>query len=497
MTVRKPTSDGTYLKGEVKQLKAESQQKHYQVALLLKDSNLVETVAESLGKYMVAAGKQWRQWDGKRWADINDAQAQEIIRLTLKELYEEIAVSPGVSPDEAKAVSVLLTLGKITAVHKLLAGMLYRSPADFDLRHDLLNTPTGVVDLRTGELLEHDYRYWFTKITVAGYIPGATHADWNKALEAIPEETRGWLQIKMGQALTGYTPDDDIMPILHGAGSNGKSVILGAVQKAAGQFAVALPERLLLANPGDHPTELMMLQGARLAIMEETPEGRRLNTKRLKDVLGQPTITARHLYGNNVTFQTTHSLFISSNYLLQVAETDWGTWRRLALVSFPFKYVTGKPDVLKNERAGDRGLRSRLYRGSNGRGEAVLAWLVAGACQWYAAKRVMPGLPKLVSQDTEDWRGESDPILRFVEECLLFGADQFTSSADLFRVFNSWLKRNNFAPWSIETFSNRFSTHDVVRDNHVAQSRRRLRGGNPVRGWDLVGVQATSWVMEL
>ena len=36
-------------------------------------------------------------------------------------------------------------------------------------------------------------------------------------------------------------------------------------------FAVTLPDRVLLARNGDHPTELMTLRDARLAVMEEFP----------------------------------------------------------------------------------------------------------------------------------------------------------------------------------------------------------------------------------
>jgi putative DNA primase/helicase len=51
----------------------------------------------------------------------------------------------------------------------------------------------------------------------------------------------------------------------------------------------------------------------------------------------------------------------TTNYIPVVTETDWGTWRRLALVKFP--YTFRKPhEELKSEtdRRGDPTLKRRI-----------------------------------------------------------------------------------------------------------------------------------------
>ena len=101
------------------------------------------------------------------------------------------------------------------------------------------------------------------------------------------------MQVRFGQAATGHMAPDDIMPVLRGGGANGKSTIVKAVHKALGDHAVIVSDRVLQGHPGDHPTELMTLRGARLALAEELPEGKHLNIKRLKDTVGTSPITAR------------------------------------------------------------------------------------------------------------------------------------------------------------------------------------------------------------
>ena len=100
------------------------------------------------------------------------------------------------------------------------------------------------------------------------------------------------------------------MVVLKGSGENGKTHARG--QRARGRrsdYAVALPDRVLLARSGDHPTELMTLRGARLAFMEEFPELGHLNVKRLKDLHGTGRITARFIGKDSVSWQVdTHDV---------------------------------------------------------------------------------------------------------------------------------------------------------------------------------------------
>jgi putative DNA primase/helicase len=123
--------------------------------------------------------------------------------------------------------------------------------------------------------------------------------------------------------------------VQQGSGENGKTTFAGAVAAALGDYYTLVPDRVILGNPSDHPTELMTLRGARFALIEETPEARRLSVNRLKKVVGTPQITARLIRQDSVTFDAVHSLFLSTNYRPVIEEVDHGTWRRLAQLRFP------------------------------------------------------------------------------------------------------------------------------------------------------------------
>lgn len=422
--------------------------------------------------------KGWLLWTGRVWSPIPDPQAVEHVRLRLKAAYVynvENSPNPQLT---AKINGKLLTRKKAADVAFFLKGILTIDFTAFDSSPDLINCPNGVVDLRTRKLYPHEAGYMMTKMTKVAYNPKARHDDWERALDAVPDDTHDFLQLHYGQGITGYPVDDDRMLVQTGGGSNGKSTLDAAIVAAIGDYGVYVPDKVLLANPNDHPTELMTLRGARFALIEETPEGHHLPTARLKKIVGTPRISARAMRQDNVEWDASHSLILNTNYIPQVAETDDGTWRRLALVKFPYKFVDpSKPLMAPNERHGDPGLRERLRFNTDDQLEAVLAWLVQGAQAWYDLGGYQGGglknygLPASVQRDTDAWRAEADLILAYAYERLTFEPGTAVLSKELFADFSLWLKETGRTPWNDQTFASRFGGHDLCARNHVTKDR--------------------------
>lgn len=441
---------------------------------VLEDGPLAVELADELAdSWAWTKGRGLMRWTGKVWREAEPHELVEEVRACL-DIIEVEEHTAAVMRGDNKAIDkarTLLSRNRARAVTDLVVGRLALNDASFDAHPDLLNTPTGVVDLRTGELLAHDPELRLTAITAADYDPNASMKTWTKALSALPDDVVPWLQMRLGQAATGYTPDDDLLVILEGAGENGKTTVIHAPRVALGGYSTRVPARLLDADPGDHPTTLMTLMGCRYAVIEELPEGRNLNVKRLKDAVGTPEITARRMRQDDVTFTATHGLFLSTNYLPIVAETDHGTWRRLALVRFPYRFVKRKSDRRSDrDRVGDRHLKRKLAQPDAG----VLRWIVEGARAWYANDMTMPAkLPERIERDTEAWRMDADPVLGYVAERLVLDPDRAVATEDLTRDFNEHLERRGHRPWSSQTINARF-------DGHVSMTgveRKRVRFG--------------------
>lgn len=439
----------------------------------LEDARLVEFIALDLSKtWKWCAALGWLKWDGKRWKPGRpDPEPRNAVREWVIKLLRRTKDGARI-----KLVSQKLTSGAIGALTNLLRGVdgIFCDAEDFDTDPDILNCPNGVVDLRTGELFPHDPLRLITKLAGAEYEPGFTTPDWEKAKLALPPESLAWFQLRMGQAASGHTPPDDLMIICHGGGENGKSSIMEPTTKAMGEFSVLVSDRILLASNDAHPTEMMDLRGARLALLEETPEARRLNVARLKKTIGNSQITARRIAKDPVTYDTTHSFFVNSNYELQVDETDRGTWRRLALLVFPYTFKKShEPLVSEWDRHGDPGLRDRL-KGDRDSWKAALAWMIEGAIEWYAGNRVMPEPPAKVMEDTLKWRAGSDVIMGFFSEAVTPDPNSHIASVDLLEVMNTWLVQRGQKPWSDKLLASRLQGHEIAQRHRLELKRFRL-----------------------
>ncbi len=426
---------------------------------MLEDGPLSVELSEAMvGEWAWQRGRGLMRYTGKVWVEAEPHALSEEVRERLNaiEIEEhEVAVNRGdkLAIDKART---LLSRNRTRAVGDLIVGRLALANRDFDAHPHLLNALNGVVDLRTSTLLPHDPALYLTKITAAEYHPDADMTLWDSALTALPAKTAERLQIRMGQAATGETPDDDVLVILEGSGENGKTSIIHGPRKALGTHSTRVPARLLDADPGDHPTTLMTLMGARYALVEELPEGRNLNVKRLKDAVGTPEITARRMREDDVTFTATHALFLSTNYLPIVAETDHGTWRRLLLVRFPYRFVKRAEDATSDrDRVGD----PRIKKALSVPNEGVLRWLVEGARRWYELGERMPEEPKRVRRETLAWRLDADPVLGYLDDRIVREEGHAIPSDDLVRDFNDHLERRGHRPWSAQTVNARFAGH--------------------------------------
>lgn len=435
------------------------------------DAGLADVVAQDVfaNAYVWCKGLGWLRWSGQVWKRVTDEHVCEAIRLYALDRYYEAEKRR--QRTESAGWSSMLGATRLRNVLGLTRGIVERHTEEFDRHSDLLNTPDGVVDLRTGDLRSHTPELLLTKITRGVYRPGYTHVDWEQAVAALPPATRDWMQVRLGQGITGHPTSDGVIPICQGSGENGKTCLLAdGVLLACGDYAAPASPKLL-TDKGEHSTERADLRGQRLLIAEELTEDRALNVTAIKQIADVSVIKARYCHCDNMTFSASHSLFVTSNYVPLVNETDHGTWRRLALVVFPFTFR--KPGELltgPNDRQGDPRLKARLRHGRD-QHDAIVTWVVDGARRWY--RDGFPALPAEVEADTRAWRRQADRILAYWDDCLLADPEACVVATELLQVFNGWMRSNGHHEWSKELFGSRFRAHHETARHRVVEQRPR------------------------
>lgn len=467
------------------------------------DQGQATFLRDRIGGMIYNPGTGWYVWVGTHWRQVTEdyiaGRAQAFYDAQFDRSIERFRSTH----DEkwlvlAQAFRKFMSSAKLTAILKSLRsldGVLVHDADLLDAHPELLNTPAGVVDLRTGHVGRHDPKLLLTKITRGSYRLNYSHADWWQAMTALPAELIPYAQLRFGQAVTGYTPESDDVVFLAGNGSNGKSLwTTDGILAALGDYASLSGEGLIMTRTGGQggaTPERMALRGCRLVLIEELPEGRSLSVAELKRVTGMSRITGRDLYASQTSFLASHTLFITTNYLPTVNETDHGTWRRLCLFEFPYTFKGKGRTLGPRERPGDRGLKARLRGGAQGQHDAIVTWLVDGARRYLGNRDALLDRPPAVARAVDAWRADADRILAYVTERLIPDPDGMIAKADLYWDFTAFLERSGHKPWSQELLFSRFRRHEKT-------SRAEWRRTNNVEGLSRPPLRAgTMWTSSM
>src|SRR5690606_20585662 len=105
------------------------------------------------------ATKLWYVWSGHRWRVDGVMEHEQVIRKHLRRMCELLRARGEAAPGKEgapliAAAATYQSAPKIAGIVRLLQAPLACSPSDFDADPWLLNTPGGVIDLRTGECSE-------------------------------------------------------------------------------------------------------------------------------------------------------------------------------------------------------------------------------------------------------------------------------------------------------------------------------------------------------
>jgi len=382
-------------------------------------------------RYTAVWGR-WSVWDGTIWKPDSTYYVFDLARKVCRAKSSSCQNSR-LAPRIASAVTV-------AAVEKLArADRRHAATIDqWDTDPWLLNTPGGVLDLRTGELRPAAREDYMTKITAVA--PGGECRLWQSFLSRITdgnEELQRYLQRICGYTLTGVTREE-AMFFLYGTGANGKSVFLNTISSVMGDYARTAPiESFIVSTNEHHPTDLAGLQGACLVTAVETEDGRRWAESKIKVLTGGDRIAARFMRQDFFEYVPQFKLIIAGNHKPGLRTVDEAMRRRLNLLPFT---VT----VPASER--DTELTEKLQEEWGG----ILQWMIEGCLAWQAE-----GLhaPTAVSEATASYFAAEDVLSRWIEERCDTKDGRWASATELFRNWHQWCKENQEEPGSQKRFS--------------------------------------------
>ena len=415
--------------------------------------------------------QEWLQWRGHHWEfdglDVPQAEVEAVADRLLEEhsalgrLSTDAAQSG--NKDQAKyyASQQAKIIMRVTRLRKqggpeacLKFAHTNRAPLaitgnELDTEEWLLGCANGVLDLRSGRFRGGRPADYILKASPVEWLGIDAEAPrWERFLLEImsgDEEMVGYLGRVFGAAMRGASKEH-VLPVLHGKGRNGKSLLVKSISDVLGPLAEPIQSEMLLdqnnVRNADSPSpSIMSLRGLRVAFASETDEGRRFSASRCKWLSGGDPLTGRWPNDKRqITFEPTHILFLLTNHKPHAPADDFAFWERMHLIPFERSFVNREPRD-ESELRRDDTLGAALKEEAPG----ILAWLVRGCLDW---QRQGLNPPAKVLSATEDYRRDEDLLALFIDDCCDLVATDLndtttrTSATELYDAFVRWFARN-------------------------------------------------------
>lgn len=394
---------------------------------------LVAQHADTL-RYCPQRGR-WLTWTGHRWAWDDAEHVRELTRNIARRLPEGKAWSS----HKRRALSAAGVTGIIRLAQTDPAVTV--NIDHLDAHPYQLNTPTGIIDLRTGRLHPPDPTALHTRSTPVA-------PDFDRPGERFTRFLRdtftdndllAFVARLAGLAAIGKVLEQ-LLPFSYGTGANGKSTLAESLQDALGRgetgYAISAPaEMLMTRRHTEHPTELAQLAGARLVVCSELDDGQRFAEAKIKQLTGGDSINARFMRRDPFTFTPTHTLWLLGNHRPHATTGGPAFWRRIHLI--PFTNIV--PETRRDPRLGEK-LAAEA--------PAILAWIALGAADYMTGGLRPPGA---VTTATADYAHDQDTVARFVDDACHLAPGQpavKATASDVRHAYEQWCTENGETPVS-------------------------------------------------
>jgi putative DNA primase/helicase len=365
----------------------------------------------------VALWNKWLRWDGKCWRFDDTVLAFDCARALCREFAARAKnqkLAFGVAG--AKKVAAVATLAR--ADRRLAA-----TAEQWDADRWLLNTPEGVVDLRSGTMRPHLREDYCSKMTAVG--PRGDCPLFKAFLARImagDETLVAFLRRVFGYCLTGDTSEQAIF-FCFGIGQNGKSVLMSTISGLLADYALSTPIETFTETKIDrHPTELARMRGARLVTATETEAGKYWAESRLKELTGGERIAAHFMHRDFFEFTPEFKPVISGNHRPRLRSVGKAMRRRLHMILF---------GVIIPEDERDAGLAARLKDEWPG----ILQWMIDGCVDWQE-RGLAP--PEAVTKATDAYFAGEDGYSDWIVDCCEPIVGVWSRSSELFASWRAW-----------------------------------------------------------
>lgn len=409
-------------------------------------------------------GLGWFNWNGTYWRpDKEDLEMQELAKQLPRHIASEVRNYE--EHEQQEMINVVKWSAQSRANTKIAATIKSansdpRVVTDIELWDGdahLLGVMNGVVDLKTGDLMQGRPDLHITKRAPVSYMPGLRNVRWEQFIDFATggdKELQDWIQRAVGYTLTGLS-NQDVMFLVFGPAGSGKNTFVETIFEALGseQYAGSLPSQELAANNGNVKSSseyyMAALRGKRMIWVDELPESERINENQVKALTGSSTLSGRNPGGEPFTFKAQGKLWVTTNHRPII--NDDAMWRRLRPI--PWSHVAENPDP---------DLKAYLVD-PNGGLPAVLSWAVEGAIKYLGSSARDPlGWCTAVREAADIYRKNEDRIGIFLDEETKQSEGASVQIKGLYSIYRMWSEERGERPMTQIAFQRKLTDRGLA-----------------------------------
>lgn len=381
--------------------------------------------------------KLWMIWNGCYW----EADHRSLItRLAYQFVTEAKAALVDIGKySDLSNLSQFESINKLENIAKFATTDRSVSASDFDTDPFLLAASDMWIDLTNGKAFAPTPSKLVSKALSVNYDQAADCPNFLRFLDDIFEcdhDLIGFVRRAIGYSLTGSTSEQCLF-IMIGDGANGKSTFINVINKLLGLYGSTAASQTLIANGGNSiGDDLVDLIGARLITVSETEEGQSLAEAKIKQMTGGDRLKGRPLYGTHIQFNIIGKLWLATNSLPQINNTDHGIWRRIKAIPFNRTFSAEEQD----KTLGDKLLQEL---------PGILNWAIEGCLAWQANELQTP---QVVEDQVADYKSAMDSISQFVRDECEQDSNHICAASKFYQAYRDWCGSAGRKPQSQTAF---------------------------------------------
>lgn len=385
--------------------------------------------------------KKWFIWSGKHWNMDCTGRIEVLARKVIKTLQlQGIMLDDGLAENIDLRKQIQKFVLKSEADNRIKA-MINQSRTEHNIilmnmnkNVYLLNLKNGTLNLKTGELQEHNRKDYITRLVNVEYNPGAECPNWKEFIDKIfmgNDELIDYIQKSIGYSMTGDS-NLQCFYICHGAGSNGKGTFMKAIMTILGDYAAVLKGNSLMEKMGDEGArgDLAKLEGKYFVCVNELEEGKCFDEALVKSLSSgaDEAIPVRRMYEEEFDLHPTFKMWMTTNKLPKIKGTDNGIWRRVRKIPFEYSFENDKE---KDEHFFENKLVPEM--------SGILNWALEGCLKWQ--KEGMK-IPEVVKYAVDEYKSDMDPVQRFLDDECILSETCKTKISQLYDAYEDWCHEN-------------------------------------------------------